>query len=173
MSETDYFEYFQLPFSLQIDQDLLRKKYHQNSRKYHPDFHTQSDQAMQLEMLEESAVNNKGYKTLSDFDALLLYVLRLKEVMKEEGQNKIPQEFLMEMMDLNEALMEAKMDDDPNTKKKLEDEIEALQTNIESAVKDLITVPDLDALTADQWQQLLDYHLKRRYLKRLGENMSG
>ncbi len=167
--QQNYFEYFDLPFSLHVDQNKLRKKYYQNSRAYHPDFHTQSEQATQLKMLEQSAINNKGYKTLSDFDACLLYVLQLKEVMKEEGQNKIPQEFLMEMMDLNEALMEAKMDEDLETKEKLNSEIESLQDNIDREVEDLLSLPDLDDLTTDQWQQLLDYHLKRRYLKRLRE----
>lgn len=173
MSQENYFEYFDLPFSLQIDQGQLRRKYHQNSREYHPDFHTQSDQATQLQMLERSALNNKGYQTLSNFDSLLLYVLKLKDVMKEEGQNKIPQEFLMDMMDLNEALMEAKMEEDLETKTKLEKEIASLQTTVANDVEDLLKAPDLKVLTAGQWEQLLDYYLKRKYLKRLVESVNG
>ena len=38
------------------------------------------------------------------------YVLDLKEAMAAEGENKLPQDFLMEMMDLNEILIDESRD---------------------------------------------------------------
>jgi molecular chaperone HscB len=40
-----------------------------------------------MEVLELSTLNNNAYKTLSDFDKRMKYILELKEVLGEEGKN--------------------------------------------------------------------------------------
>jgi molecular chaperone HscB len=35
----NYFELYEIPVSLKPDQQLLRKKFYELSRKYHPDFY--------------------------------------------------------------------------------------------------------------------------------------
>ena len=80
--------------------------------KHHPDFFTLDGIEKQMEALEVSTLNNKAYNTLKDFDRRLKYILEEKSVLKEEGSNNLPQEFLMEMMKVNEAVMDLQFDFD-------------------------------------------------------------
>lgn len=168
----NYFEFLDLPVTLKIDQQSLKAKFLENSRSYHPDFHTQADQETQLKMLEMAALNNKAFKTLSDFDERILYVLQIKNVIKAEGQNEIPQDFLMEMMDINERLMDIQFDPSEEAKSSLETEIETITTNLNNYIQPLLEVENLDAIGEQDWKDLLDFHLKRRYIKRLVTNLA-
>ena len=47
---------------------------------------------------------------MRDPDLRMRYILELEGSLGEEGQNQIPQDFLMEMMEINEALMELEFD---------------------------------------------------------------
>ena len=108
----NYFEFFEIPISFKVDEAALKRIFYANSKKYHPDFYTLESEEKQAEILELSTLNNQAYKTLSDFDKRMKYILDLKEILAEEGQNQLPQSFLMEMMDINEVLMELEFDFD-------------------------------------------------------------
>ena len=73
----DYFSFYGLEPSFFPDDTLLRQKYLQYSREYHPDFFV-NDATAQAKALEVSAFNNKAYKTLSDFPQRVGYLLGLK-----------------------------------------------------------------------------------------------
>ena len=95
----NYFELYDIPVSFKVDKKALKKKFYELSRKFHPDFYTLEGEAKQAEILELSSLNNEAYKVLKDFNKRMKYVLDLKKIIAEEGKNKIPQAFLMEMMD--------------------------------------------------------------------------
>ncbi|MBL7775441.1 MAG: Fe-S protein assembly co-chaperone HscB, partial [Saprospiraceae bacterium] len=97
----NYFEFFNIPVSFQVDQDALRRRFYENSKKYHPDFHTLANAAQQADMLEKSTLNNEAYQTLSDPDRRMRYVLQLNGLLQEEGQQTVPQDFLLDMMAIN------------------------------------------------------------------------
>ena len=81
----DYFTFFDLPLSFIIDEKVLKKKYYENSRKYHPDFFTQADEVGQEEALMLSTFNNNAYSTLSDIDKRIKYILQIKKKMAGRG----------------------------------------------------------------------------------------
>ena len=107
---SNYFEFYGLPESLELDEHLLKKKFYAHSRSFHPDFHTLASEEEQEKMLLQASLNNIAYKTLASFDSRLKHLLTLHGKLETEGENKVPQDFLMEMMDLNEGLMELEME---------------------------------------------------------------
>src|SRR5471030_3307088 len=102
----NYFDFYGIPESFTPDTPLLKKKFYELSKKYHPDFYANEDDAKQQEILELSTLNNKAYQALSDPAKLLEYILRLHDLVSEGAKPQLPSDFLMEMMDINERLME-------------------------------------------------------------------
>src|SRR6195952_4679083 len=102
----NYFDFYGIPESFNPDQTALKKKFYQLSKQYHPDFYANEDEAKQQEILELSTLNNKAYQALSDPNKVLEYILRLHELVSEGAKLQLPADFLMEMMDINERLME-------------------------------------------------------------------
>ena len=164
---TNYFEFFGLPLSPTVDLAQLRKTFYANSKRFHPDFHTLKDTAEQEAVLEQSTINNQGYKILNDDDQRLKHLLELKAVLGEEGTNQVPQDFLMEIMEVNEALMELEFDNDPMVRQKVTGIIDRLEAELRQKVEDLFNHYDDASVTPADLERLKDYYLKRRYLLRL------
>ncbi|MCY7328894.1 MAG: Fe-S protein assembly co-chaperone HscB [Saprospiraceae bacterium] len=168
-----YFEFFGLPVSFQVDAAALQKRFYQNSRQYHPDFHTLADPAKQEEMLELSTVNNQAWKTLSDPDRRIRYVLEIKGLLGDEtAQPALPQAFLMEMMDINEGLMELEFDFDADRYATTLQALESLEKDLASGIQPLLHTWTEAEGTEEQLQQVRDFFLKKRYLLRIRENLS-
>ena len=167
----NYFSFFDIKESFFIDLSDLKKRYYQKSRELHPDFHTSDQDANQEEILRLSAYNNDAYNTLKDENDRMEYILRLHDKLGDEGSNKLDQDFLMEMMDINEALMELQMDPDENTKSKLIAEIEGIEkslySEVEEAMKKFSQSQDIDSLDV-----VLHYYLKKKYLLRIRDNLN-
>jgi molecular chaperone HscB len=163
----NYFEFFQIPISLKVDEVALKKIFYANSRKYHPDFFAAEDASKQTEMLELSSLNNEAYKTLADFDKRMKYVLQLNGVLNEEGKNEIPQDFLLEMMDINEALMELEFDFDTAKFYDIKKQLKEKETTLYAVIEPL--VENFDETKLDL---VKEYYLKKKYLLRIEENIS-
>lgn len=164
---TNYFHYFNLPLSPAIDKAELKKKFYANSKRFHPDFHTLAGDEAREEALEQSTLNNQGYKLLNDDDRRLKHLLDLKGVLGEEGTNKMPQAFLMEMMDINEALMELQFEEDPAARTKVESMIADLESGFDEEVAEVLNHYDDTTVSTEDLEKLKDYYLKKRYLRRL------
>ncbi len=164
---TNYFEFYGLAPSPTLDEAALKKTFYANSKRFHPDFHTLGGDAAREEALEKSTLNNQAYKVLSDPERRLKHLLDLKGVMGEEGSNKMPQQFLMEIMEVNEALMELEFEDDPAARTKIDNMIAELEAGFENEVSDLLTDYDDASVTESELNRLKDYYLKKRYLLRL------
>src|ERR1700761_590522 len=102
----NYFEFYGLHESFTLDEAIIKKKFYQLSKQYHPDFYANEDDAKQQEILQLSTLNNKAYQTLSDPYKRLEYILKLHDLLNEGAKPQLPANFLMEMMDINERLME-------------------------------------------------------------------
>lgn len=168
----NYFEFFDLPVSFQIDEPELKRRFYANSKNYHPDFYTLEGEEKQAEILELSTLNNEAYKTLADFDKRMKYILELKEALAEEGKNQVPQDFLMDMMDINEALMELEFDFDEIKYKTALQQIKAQESNIYAEVAPILEQYDDKKATAKELSVVKDFFLKKRYLLRIQENLS-
>ncbi len=163
----NYFEFYNIPISLNVDKVALKKNFYANSRKYHPDFYATSSAEKQAEILELSSLNNEAYKTLSDFDKRVKYVLELKNILAEEGKNTIPQEFLMDMMEINEALMELEFDFDQDSYKNIQQQLEQKETELYRTIE-----PVVHNFQEDQLELVRAYYLKKKYLLRIRENIA-
>jgi len=166
----NYFEFYSIPISLDVDEADLKQKFYANSKKFHPDFFTLDDVEKQMEALELSTKNNTAYKTLINFDKRLHYFLTLKGILNEEGKNNIPQEFLMEMMDVNEAVMELQFDFDEATFDKILVDLAILNGELKREIEPILPKKD-DEFTESECETLLTFYLKSKYLKRLEENV--
>ena len=167
----NYFEFYDIPLSFLPDEAALRKTFYANSKKYHPDFFTMASEEEQQKVLELSTLNNEAFKTLSDQDLRMKYILDLKGVLAEEGQNNIPQDFLMEMMDINEGLMELEFDYSKDAHQKIESELNTLKDSLLNEI-----MPTLksytDGVSEDtDLEAVKDYYFKMRYLLRIESNL--
>jgi molecular chaperone HscB len=168
----NYFEFYEISPSFKVDKEQLRQTFLKNSKKYHPDFYTLENEDKQEEVLELSTLNNKAYKTLSDFDARMKYLLDLKGVLAEEGKNNIPQDFLLEMMDINEAIMELEFDFDKSTYEKAIENIKSLEEEHFKDIESIVETYNGNSGSDDVLNKIKDYYLKKRYLLRIRENLN-
>ena len=167
----NYFEFYNIPVSFKVDNAALKDIFYSNSKKYHPDFYTLESDEKQAEILELSTLNNEAYKTLKDFDKRMKYILDQKGIMNEEGQNKIPQSFLMEMMEINEALMELEFDFDEVKKNESLNQLQNQESSIYSEVEKIIENYEDNTTNEEELKSIKDYYFKRRYLLRIRENL--
>lgn len=169
-----YFEFYDIPVSFQVDEPTLRRVFYQNSKKYHPDFHTQADERQQAEMLEMATLNNEAFQTLSDPDRRMRYVLKINGLLEEEGEGKqeMPREFLMDMMDINEALMELEFDFDPARYTETLNAAAALENDLEEGVRPILESYPNGPDPAADLRAVQEFFLKKRYLLRIRENLS-
>eukprot|EP01037_Dinobryon_pediforme_P000940 gene940-947_t len=143
----NYFEFYGIPESFAPDTALLKKKFYELSKKYHPDFYANEDEAKQQEILELSTLNNKAYQTLSDPNKRLEYILSLHELLKEGAKPQLPADFLMEMMDINERLMDV---EDATQLGYITAEVLAVEDDIhQKLVKDAQMAESVDALVSN------------------------
>jgi len=168
----NYFEFFKIPVSFNLNEAELKKAFYSNSKKFHPDFFTLESKEKQMEVLELSTLNNNAFKTLSNFDKRMKYILELKEVLGEEGKNKIPQEFLMEMMEINENLMELEFDFDKNNFDEIQNSLKKLESILLEEVNPYIENYNDAAPKEVELDAIKNYFLKKRYLLRIKENLN-
>lgn len=98
----NYFDFYGLPHSVEIDKDLLRQKFIEKSKLYHPDFFADNSEDLN-KAIEITAFNNKAYKTLSQYYSCAQYLIDLSSHNAINNMN-LPQDFLMEMMEINEEI---------------------------------------------------------------------
>ncbi len=168
----NYFEFYNIPLSLNIDEGELKQQFYAKSKEFHPDFYTMESEEKQAEVLEMSTYNNQAYKVLSDWDKRLKYLLEIKNVLAEEGKNQLPQDFLMEMMDINEALMELEFDFDDSRFQATKLQAREQELRLEQSISTLKETYDDKKITQAELFQLKDYYFKRRYLLRIQENLN-
>ena len=153
-----------------MDDAIIKKKFYQLSKQYHPDFYANEDDAKQQEILELSTLNNKAYQTLINPAKRLEYILRLHNLVSEGAKPQLPSDFLMEMMDINERLMEV---DDARELGSITGEVLAIEGDmnekLESLTADYTTLDD----TAKQSRlnEIADIYFRQKYLLRIKESL--
>jgi molecular chaperone HscB len=168
----NYFEFYGIPLSFKPDVVALKKIFYANSKKYHPDFYTLESAEKQAEILELSTLNTEAFKTLADFDKRIKYLLELEGVLKEEGNNGIPQDFLVDMMDINEAMMELEFDYDEIVYKKVEQDVQGIENQLFGEIKDIVEKEYQYPPPQLELEKMKNFYLKRRYLLRIKENLT-
>jgi molecular chaperone HscB len=167
----NYFEFYGIPISFLVDEELLKKKYIEFSRKYHPDYFINESERKQSEILELSTLNTKAFQALSDFDKRMKYILELKNLIFEGERYELPPTFLMEMMDINEGLIELKMEPDQKKIADFELTISNLQTDLFNEVKSVIDNYNDSTATSEDLKKIKDYYYKKKYLLRIRQSL--
>ncbi|MBT8190114.1 MAG: Fe-S protein assembly co-chaperone HscB [Bacteroidia bacterium] len=167
----NYFELFEIPVSFELDTVVLKRKYYVLSKTFHPDRFTLKSETEQLLALNQSTEINKAYRTLKERQSRIRYILELKGVIFVEGQEKVPQDFLMEMMEINESLMELKLDPEPSSIRRIEKQIEEIETSLGKEISAVMELIDLDNPDESKLELVKIYYLKTKYLQRLRENL--
>ncbi len=169
----NYFELFELPVSLRVKPEGLSARYFALSRKYHPDYFTQGDEAAQAEALEMSAQVNKAYKIFRNADSTLKYVLELKGLLQEAEKYALSPDFLMEVMELNESIMELSFEPDPAKKEALVAQVADLQKQIKADVEAIIENYQEGVTSEKELLQVKEYYYRKKYLDRMVEGLRG
>ncbi len=106
--ETNYFELLNVPFAYALDKGLLKRNFLIKSKEAHPDFFTQDSDEAQSAALDQSAKLNDAYQILNNDERRLNYILEQRGVVLKDEKHQLSNVFLMEMVDLNEAIDEWK-----------------------------------------------------------------
>ena len=160
----NYFELFGLPIGFQVDTNKLRAAFMDIQRASHPDKFAQSNSYEQDEALERSALANKGFSILNNKDQIMPYVLELKGIIDADEKYALSPDFLMEMMELNEAWMEA---DDESAKQSILSQIKAIQDEILEPIKGYLEMDQIDSISQEAMLQIKEYYYKKKYLDRI------
>lgn len=169
----NYFELYGLPVSFNPDGAVVRNKFYELSRTWHPDRFSLADAAKQDEALRMSSANNEAYKTLKDPYATMAYVLKLHTVLEDEEKYNLPPTFLVEMMDLNEALSEYEMDETQaalyeNAKSMLAENLQQWDND----TTPLTAKYDLGDHSESLLMQVKEQYFRKKYLLRIQERMN-
>ncbi len=170
----DYFELYGLPVTFNPDLKLVKQKFYELSKKYHPDFYINESAEKQEEVLELSTINNKAYQVLNDPQRRLHYILVLKGQLADGENYVLPQGFLMDMMDVNEALMELQFEPDASKLEEVKGEIDQVEKGLEDELSNLTS--SFDTQDPDQQEQALlaikDLYYRNKYLLRIRESLA-
>ena len=173
-SKMNYFEWFSLPISFSPDQAVVKSKFYELSKKYHPDFYINQPLEKQEEILEQATLTNKAYQTLSKPELCLPYVLSLKGLLQDGEQVQLPPDFLLEMMDINEALMELEFEADAHKLTALEAEIgqreAALAKEFEHYAQDFDFLSDENQQAS--LEKIKDAYFRQKYVLRIRDSLN-
>jgi len=169
---SNFFSFYDLEPAFLLDESLLRRKFLELSRTYHPDFFGEASDEKQAEVLELSSKNNEAFKVLSDFDRRFAYILNMHGMLDEQkNRNSLPQSFLFEMMEFNERLSELESNFSKAEFDKLENEINHTQNILYKHVEPDLSEYNHKTANEQLLERLLDYYLKKKYLNRLSERL--
>jgi molecular chaperone HscB len=167
----NYFEFYNIPESFAVDAPALKKKFYELSKRYHPDFYANEDEAKQQEILELSTLNNKAYQVLADPTKRLEYVLQQQSLLNEGDKYELAPYFLMEMMDINEALMEVEDTEQLNT---IKDQIDQIENSLNEELAVHIADYQNNDLNAKQTalKAIKDIYFRQKYLLRIKDSLN-
>lgn len=101
------------------------------------------------------------------------YILKLNGMLEESG-NAIPQEFLMQVMDINESLMDLQMDFDAKTYEVALSEWSSISSGLDESILSKCQKADLTSNQEDRvviLQEIKEFYLKQKYLLRIKETL--
>jgi molecular chaperone HscB len=167
----NYFKFYDIPESFTPDQTELKKKFYQLSKQYHPDFYANEDDAKQQEILELSTLNNKAYQALSDPAKTMECILKEHELVSEGAKPQLPADFLMEMMDINERLMEV---EDKAELGHITAEVLAIEGDINEELNALtVGYEQLNDKTREsRLNDIANIYYRQKYLLRIKESLN-
>ena len=163
----DYFEWFGIDRKYNLDQGALRKAFLVKSMELHPDKVGISNDVGTI----MSGYNNLAYAALKDDKSRLEYILQLEGILIKDEKPQLPQQFLMEMLELNMEIEDAKDRKDTGAIDMIKAQLNLTQENKLEEVKGILSLYDAGSLTEEGKAQLKNYYFIRKYLLRIEESI--
>jgi molecular chaperone HscB len=107
---------------------------------------------------------NKAYQVFNDESALIKYILMEKGLLQDEEKYQLSPDFLMEVMEINELLMDLA---DQESKNDILNQIKSLQNTIYEPVKSIITNYQEGISSEKELLQVKEYYYQKKYLDRI------
>ncbi|PST81802.1 Fe-S protein assembly co-chaperone HscB [Pedobacter yulinensis] len=171
----DYFRFYGFQPAFNLDAAAVKARFFELSRKYHPDFFANESPEKQDEVLQLSTLNTNAYKTLSDPARRMAYLLELKGVLAANENYVLPQAFLMDMMEVNEAIMDLQFDPDQQKAGVIRGQVAAIEKEMQEELAALTRQydeTDDGAVQSGLLQAIKDLHYRLKYLVRMQENLA-
>jgi len=109
----NHFELFQLPARFDIDMNALDSAYREVQGRVHPDRFVNATDAEKRVAMQWATRANEAYQTLRNPQKRAQYLCEINGVdLQTESNTAMPMDFLMEQMELREALDDARGDRD-------------------------------------------------------------
>jgi len=164
--ERNYFELFAIPVSFDIDLSSLSKRYQDLQRSAHPDkFTNATDRERRLSMQQASMIN-EAYQALKDPLKRAQYLLSLNNIdVNSESNTAMDTAFLMQQMELREALDEIMDASDPLAA------LAVFTKDVETRISDLISKCQVcfSEMTEENISKVEGLTLQLQFLYRLRE----
>ena len=163
-----HFELFELPISFDVDLSDLSQRYRELQRVVHPDKFVNASDRERLLSVEKAATINEAYQVLKLPQRRARYMLELQSVaFDDEKDTALEPAFLMEQIELREALGELNQTADPMaTLNKIMADIKKRITNIIEELRIGLQVSELDEVQKSNLKSLIH---KMQFLNKLQE----
>jgi molecular chaperone HscB len=110
----NHFELFGLPVAFDIDARQLAERYRELQRSLHPDRYANASDRERRLSIQHAAQVNDAFQTLKSSLLRARYLLQIQGVeFDDEKETHLDPVFLMEQMELREALAEVRAEVDP------------------------------------------------------------
>jgi len=166
----NYFDFFRIEKAFEIDEVYLRQKYLENSKKFHPDYYIDAQAEAQEEALRNTSLNNEAYQTLKNYFTRLEYILKTENIISNDEKYSLSPQFLMEMMEINEAISALSMEDSAQIsaiKNEVEQSIQENEMKIKKYVSE-VSFP-MSEQNSDVIKKL---YYERKYILRIKERLN-
>ena len=132
----NHFELFGLSPAFGLENEALERSYREIQARVHPDRFAHAGDAERRASLQWTTRVNEAYRSLKDPVQRAKHILELHGVdVAFETNTAMPPEFLMQQMELREALEEAK---DASRLDALRSELRRSRSSLEAAIQDAI-----------------------------------
>jgi len=132
----NFFDIFGLPVSFEIDTVALAETYRELQRAVHPDRYANASDRDRRVAVQRAANINEAFQTLKSPLQRARYILQLRGVdFDDQKDTSFDSEFLMEQIELREALAELKHD--PDALSRLNDLMQDINRRIQAMQAEL------------------------------------
>jgi len=160
----NYFDLFGLPVAFLLDAGALAERYREVQKVVHPDRYASASEAEQRHALQQATRVNEAYETLREPLKRAMYMLELNGVdTSQETATTRDGAFLMQQMELREALAEVPGQDDPLAR--LDDLMVEIASLIKAQVAQLAV--QFESGTAEQLEAARESVSKMQFLNKL------
>ncbi len=172
-SKADYFAFLGFARSPRLDFGELEKRFHDLSRKLHPDRFFRSSEQERAFSMEQSSRLNDAYRALKEPVLRVEYLLSLYGMRPEMKQQQAPADLLEEVFQLREeidSLQAARRSGDTHAVAELTQQLRQMESDLRGRINQLDI--ELDR-TGEEWERALqtDSGIQQTVLQKLQQNL--